>query len=426
MDTIGAWPYLELSFNASGARLGSGPIRPGNISDLVVISHGWHMDAQPARVLYDTLLTKVAKTLPAARSVGVVGVFWPADEFNDDLSHQVAAPGIGGGGAALAGVGDIPPELLVRRVRQAAAFLGDNPQAMLSAAQRAVAGGAEADAFVDRLRGLVHPNGTRDPQLLIDHQRLLSNTPGRQLLQDWSKAPPPPAPPGPGGGAGFDFSAPFEALYHGLRSGVVTALNTASYFEMKRRAGDVGAALGKLLEVDGLHGVRLHLIGHSFGARLVTAAADTLSTVRAQSLTLLQGAFSHNALGVGVPGVGDGFYRGVIAHGRVAGPITITHTWRDSAVGFWYPLASRASNTVAAGVMWTNNAFGGAGDLHGGMGSNGALRLQANEGSDQAYTGMAAPPLAPGRVNSLKCDFITEHGDVANDGCGRIVAQAMA
>ena len=56
----------------------------------------------------------------------------------------------------------------------------------------------------------------------------------------------------------------------------------------------------------------------------------------------------------------------------------------------------------------------------------GALRLQPGEGSDQVFDGKSKPALQPAHVNSLKCDFIQEHGDVANDRCGRIVAAALA
>ena len=39
MVQIAGWPYVPLSFDASGNRLGSGPIRPTGTTDLVVISH---------------------------------------------------------------------------------------------------------------------------------------------------------------------------------------------------------------------------------------------------------------------------------------------------------------------------------------------------------------------------------------------------
>ena len=431
MDQIGGWPYAELSFDAKGMRLGQGPIAPDGTTDLIVISHGWHMQAQPAQALYASLLEKVfVLTQAAGRRVAVVGVFWPSDEFNSDLSHQVGPVTSGGGGASVgSGGGDIPLALLRRRAAAVGAFLGDNAQAMADAAALAERGGLKANAFIDRLRALLQPAAATDPQDLIDHAALLSKKPGEDLLQSWSRPfPIAAAPKAPGGGAAFTPGGnPLQALFFGARSAVVTALNAASYFAMKTRAGAVGAALGRLLQASVPPTTRVHLIGHSFGARLVTAAADTFDGFPAQSLTLLQGAFSHNALGTHVPTVGDGFYRGVITHKRVAGPISITHTWNDTAVGFWYPLASRASNDVSAAFVNTSSTFGGEQDPHGGMGSNGALALGPGEGAQSVYGGVGDPQLKGGGfVNSLHCDFIPEHVFVDGPGCAQLVAAVLA
>ena len=72
-----------------------------------------------------------------------------------------------------------------------------------------------------------------------------------------------------------------------------------SYTVMKARAGDIGrGGLGPLLV--GLHrrspAVRVHLIGHSFGARLVSFALAGIGSPAESpvaSLLLVQGAFSH-------------------------------------------------------------------------------------------------------------------------------------
>ena len=44
-------------------------------------------------------------------------------------------------------------------------------------------------------------------------------------------------------------------------------------------------------------GKRVHLVGHSFGGRLMTAATAAAEG-KISNLTLLEGAFSHNALSV--------------------------------------------------------------------------------------------------------------------------------
>ena len=104
------------------------------------------------------------------------------------------------------------------------------------------------------------------------------------------------APHAPTGAQGI--GNPFAGLWSGARE----VLRTLSYYEMKNRAGVVGQnGLGPLLAgLTGPSGApRIHLMGHSFGARLVSYAlaglpADqTGAASPVKSLTLIQGAFSH-------------------------------------------------------------------------------------------------------------------------------------
>jgi hypothetical protein len=61
----------------------------------------------------------------------------------------------------------------------------------------------------------------------------------------------------------------------------------------------------------------------------------------------------------------DGFFRALISESRIDGPIAITYTKNDRAVGVAYPLASRIAFQKAA-------ALGERNDPYGGMGRNGA------------------------------------------------------
>jgi hypothetical protein len=100
---------------------------------------------------------------------------------------------------------------------------------------------------------------------------------------------------------------PFTTLWHGARE----VLRSPSYYEMKNRAGVVGQqGLGPLLggfAPRAGHTVRVHLMGHSFGARLVSfalaglPAAMTGAASPVKSLTPIQGAFSHFAFAQKVP-----------------------------------------------------------------------------------------------------------------------------
>ena len=129
-------------------------------------------------------------------------------------------------------------------------------------------------------------------------------------------------------------------------NGAKDALRVLSYTTMKARAGTVGRnGLGPLLAA--LHArspaVRVHLIGHSFGARLVSFALSGVGTPAdspVASLLLLQGAFSHWSFAhaqdnpFGSPGALNAY------PDRVHGPLVATHTIYDWAVGVWYPKAS--------------------------------------------------------------------------------------
>ncbi|QGQ19282.1 hypothetical protein GC089_08620 [Cellulomonas sp. JZ18] len=220
-----------------------------------------------------------------------------------------------------------------------------------------------------------------------------------------------------GGQAGFGFGS--------LLEGARKLLNTVTYYTMKDRAGTVGTrGVGPLL--DALVGesrrqgrtVRVHLVGHSFGAR-VAAAAALSATAPVSSVTLLQGAFSHYGFADDWDGRGSrGLFQAV--PGRLAGPLVVTHTKNDTAVGLAYAIASRLANQVAAGL-------GGADDVYGGIGRNGALRTRAvTEPPGRLGAVGTRYAFAPGRVtNLLSDDFIPTHGTVAGREVAAAVLQAM-
>ena len=211
-----------------------------------------------------------------------------------------------------------------------------------------------------------------------------------------------------GGGAGFNFGDILE--------GARNVLNATTYYTMKDRAGAVGEqGIAKLLEKlqpkDG-H-VRLHLIGHSFGGRAITAAALATSAP-VSSMSLLQAAYSHYGMAQGWDGAEkNGVFWKVPK--KIDGPVIITFTRNDKAVGLAYPVASRIARQIGAGL-------GDADDKYGGIGRNGALKTPA---------ALATVPLQPvgghyafqqGKVSSLNSDaFVKSHGDVT----GKEVAYAV-
>ena len=230
------------------------------------------------------------------------------------------------------------------------------------------------------------------------------------------------APLDDAGGAAFLGSA-----FAGMRAGARNALNLATYWTMKRRAGDTGrrglAPVLRQLRADA-DDLRLHLVGHSFGGRLVAAAAlgedDGDPALPVESLTLLQAAFSHNGFGERVHRGRDGYFVEVLRQQRVRGPIVVTHTHNDHANRWAYPMASRLSRDRTAN-------FGTASDDFGAIGSNGAqraaiARFDTMHGLDGVYA-----DLGPGQLRNLRADaFISDHGDVKGAEVAHLVVSVVA
>ncbi len=178
---------------------------------------------------------------------------------------------------------------------------------------------------------------------------------------------------------------------------------------MKKRAGVVGqAGLGPLVGrlAAAAPELRVHLIGHSFGARLVSFTLAGLPDPGAgaspvKSLLLLQGAFSHFAFADALP---DDRRRGGALKGmarRVDGPLAASFSVHDLAVGKIYPLASLSSRDDSAA----------ASDLlfrWGAMGHDGAQACAASE----LPLGPVGQPyqLAHGSFTNLNGDAVISQG----------------
>jgi hypothetical protein len=96
-----------------------------------------------------------------------------------------------------------------------------------------------------------------------------------------------------------------------------------------------------------------------------------------------------------------------LAEKRVSGPVIITHTKNDRAVGIAYPLASRITRDQAA-------ALGDQNDPYGGMGRNGAQHTPETGGLHGKLLQVGDEySFAPGRVFNLRADeFIKGHSEI--------------
>lgn len=408
-------------------------LREHEPTDLLVLAHGWNNDLGQARDLFERLLANLrdlrADDGPAVvpLDLPVLGVFWPSKRFAP--SHLIA------GGAASAG-GDAPADALDAELDALADALGPEAAGPLARAKALVPlldESATQDAFVDVLRDLL-PSADDpiddDPADRVPPR--LRTEPGRHVL-DLLEAPLPPAPlpnggrpaGGVGEGGAADRSAGGAAglgdALRGVRAAALRLANLTTYYVMKRRAGLVGRqALVPLLDrvAAARPGLRVHLVGHSFGGRLVTAAAAQVETP-AQSLTLLQAAFSHHGLAQAYDGERDGAFRAVLSASKVRGPVLVTHTANDRAVGLAYPLASRLAGHTASGL-------GDASDPFGGIGRNGAQSTP--EAVDERLLPLGQSyALRPGVVHNLLADdFIPDHGTVHGPEVAAALAAVLA
>lgn len=348
----------ELSFDEKGG-LRSGRGFPGEVAgsgvrDLFVFSHGWNTSEADARRTCAEMFPLIATAADGVAGLGKVGfasVFWPSLWFPDTPATSAGAAG----SQQAAGVVEEPRSgtnaLSGAEIAESLAAGFTDPEQhktmimlgqLLDEADDAARAGASDEALTRRLeefhtllRSLAPVVPERED---AGERSLLSSAdPVRayQTLADvFGSAPARGAQQGIGDWFG-------KAL-----GGAKDALRVFSYTTMKGRAGTIGrAGLGPLLAA--LHakraGVRVHLVGHSFGARLVSFALAGVGSPAASpvaSLVLIQAAFSHWSFAHAKdnPFGEDGALHTVV--NRVHGPLVATFSEHDHAVCRWYPKAS--------------------------------------------------------------------------------------
>jgi hypothetical protein len=405
-----------------------------HLTDLFVISHGWNNNIAEARGLYDDFFNSIDKiqnlnlvTGIDGRTFGRLRIFWPSKKFED--SEMIP----GGGAAGMTTESDKALLDLLEKLKNDPQRLGvpaEDParEAAIARAQALVPSlEQDADArreFVDNLRAILnkddaHPEDGSQEFFEIDPEALFD------AFKDGVTAPV--ATPQGGAAALGDAggAAGLKELVSGIKAAARRIANFTTYYEMKERAGTVGrVGLSPVLRQirQKNPGIRFHLVGHSFGGRVVTAAADALDpNTPKTTITLLQAAYSHNGLSTKFDDKNDGLYRKLLSEKRASGPVLITHTKNDQAVGIAYPLASRIANVKAS-------ALGDENDPYGGMGRNGAQHTpeaKGNAGNLLPVGGTYA--FAAGKVYNLKADgFIKNHGDVTGHQVAYAVLNAVS
>lgn len=440
MGELGGVPFVSVEYNKFGAIHDPAQVaalvqqaRPDACTDLLVLCHGWNNDEAEARLLYSEWLRSIREQrgtrLPGAK-LAAVGLHWPSKKFADaDLIP-------GGGAASLDDVQD--DGVLLEQLQGLAGFFdadgADATLAELAALTTELHQPSKQAAFVERLSTLVGDSSEDDEpgsqQFSTDDPRALFETfeaPIQFVPDDVDGGGAAGGVGGMGGMGDGQHNGGAAGLLSNLLVGPVAAarrlLNLVTYYQMKHRAGMVGGdgIVHTLRAVRQAHpNLRLHLVGHSFGARALTAACSAATDLEVESLILLQAAFSHNGFAEDFRGGRDGAFRNVLTSERVRGPILISHTRNDMAVGIMYALASKLSRQDAAALV------GGASDRFGGLGANGT---QFTPGAVQARltaTGTTYD-FAQGTLYNLRADdFISGHGDVSGAEVGNAIVAGMA
>jgi hypothetical protein len=383
MDNIAGIPYVDARFDKDGAVLNKQEITlPDGTTDVIVVSHGWNDTEEQADRLYTDLFTNfaaVASDQLENKKVAIVGVIWPSKKFTDVVDAAVAEQARGGGAGF--GTSSTAADETIKAKLDVIAKMFDKKAAKKITAAKIQIGKLESDLdarrkFVDELRSLLDDNAAHEE----DNSVLFFKLDGSVMLEKLKMPTPLVSSGGPGAGGAASVGAHPKTtlaggaaglgdIFSGIKAGAIRFLNYLAYYEMKKRAGTVGQnGVGPMLDRLSNNAQRIYLVGHSFGCRVVTAAAAASTTDKLQSMSLLQGAFSHNGFSKSM----NGFFRSVVNNQRIKGPIVITYTPNDRAVGIAYPVASRLSGTVAS-------AFGDANDKFGGLGRNGAQKMEPGE-----------------------------------------------
>lgn len=434
MADIAQFPYFEVQFTRDGAVHDSQEVKSAvegiaqnNITDLFAFSHGWNNDMDEARKLYHDFFTSVKSLRDGGhapnlsnRKFAVVGILWPSKKFADqDL--------IASGAASLDGsVNDAAVREQIDTLKVAL----NTPKAgkQLEEAKELLTD-LESDpqareAFVEKIRSLL-PAPAKDEEVPNEFFTLS----GEEIL---TKLDAPFLLPGAAAGGGATSmgddpaggAAGLGDFFNGVKAAALRVANYATYYLMKERAGTVGRegvskVIAQILAKSPK--LKVHLIGHSFGGRVVTAAADALGdkpATRPASMSLLQAAFSHNGFADKFDGTRDGFFRKVVTGKKVNGPIIVTHTKNDRAVGAAYPIASRLAGQDAS-------EMGDANDRFGGLGRNGAQHTPEAEFAKLLPVGGAYSFSAQKLFNLEASQFIKDHGNVAgNEPAAAVLAVA--
>ena len=299
------------------AKLGQDP-KP---TDVIFMSHGWNSDFSDAIGQYQAFIKafeKVADDHKPTRNFRplFVGISWPSVWFPLDKGPRLAGP-------------ESEPAARTKILAAAGQDLEDAAQKrlaeLLNKERLNPEEAREAAAIV--LPSLASTDQTDvPPDQELNADFVVAAAARIQGLMEPLKASDKPGTFNPGGAA-----APSVAGLEWLDPRNI--LRMFSLYEMKDRAGHVGSnGVAILLRQLLATGIPIHLVGHSFGSKVMLSALCAPAPLAhpVASALLLQPAISYLSFADTVPGrAGPGGYRAALGTDHIAGRIFSTYSSSD-------------------------------------------------------------------------------------------------
>ncbi|MEP7382891.1 MAG: hypothetical protein ABI910_14470 [Gemmatimonadota bacterium] len=445
MDTLAGFDFIALDYDNDGKPSSNAldelthHIGRAGTTDVILMAHGFRNDEGEARSLYEHFLQNFRAHVArpelsaqlSARTFAVGGIFWPSKRFSEGPSEDDGnVQGVGHGNSD--DIAATRAELERLRDEYARPDQRDTVEQAL-ALLGSLEDEATQDTFVALLLSLVD-----DPE--PDPTEGLSEVKAQTGSELFEKLGTPIILPversdgegsvmsvGGGRSSGGDGQAlSIGSFFKSVAGKAGQVLNMTTWYLMKNRSGSVGAngVAPAVRALKAAHpAVRVHLVGHSLGGRCMAACAKALSAnprVQADSLSLLEAAFSHYGLSPNNGKGNRGFFRDVIERQVVMGPFISTYSFQDTVVGIAYSVSSRLAGD-------NTKAVGDKNDQYGGIGRNGTQRTA--ESTDQPMRQVGDRYAFPvDVVNNIDGSggAITNHGDVTNERVTYAVACSVA